>query len=87
MEINIRFQWLSPGEVRPTDEFPDGEAPGTVKKVDEYIPIPGVGDFVSFVGPSYKVRSRHFNKLSRGWFITIVVENATDEEVMAALRE
>jgi hypothetical protein len=99
MKISIQFQYLPPGSARPIDasdsdkriENHDENHPG------EYLPIPDVGDTVSYVSNDVpvtrKVLTRHFGYTSGdifdydGMYVNIVVGDVSKEEMTKRLKE
>lgn len=86
MKFKIEFQYKGTETSRPYSEIPDDEI---VFKKKESIPIPNVGDTVSYLSADrmqfFKVVSRHFSYLV-GWCVVniVVTDVASDEKSVKA---
>lgn len=90
MKYKIEFQYKPQGAARPYDEVQEEHI---FSDTGGYIPIPDVGDSVSYGKEgrrAYKVVSRHFSYVSlvEDWcVVNIVVTDISDEEMAARLKE
>ena len=88
MKYKFEFQYKSPSGSRPYDEVQDDEL---VFEGGEFIPIPDVGDSVSYLHGekmmAYKVISRHFAYVSGWCMVNIVVTDISGEEMSSRLKE
>ena len=88
MKYKIEFQYKSPSDSRPYDEVQEDEI---VFESGEFIPIPAVGDSVSYLHDkkmmAYKVVSKHFSYVSSWCVVNIVVTDISDEEMSSRLKE
>lgn len=87
MNYKIEFQYKDPESSRPNDYVQDEEI---LFKNGESIPIPNVGDSVSYLHgeqmTAFKVISRHFSYLNDWCVVNIVVTDISDEEMASRLK-
>jgi hypothetical protein len=88
VNFKLEFQYKPAGYQRPLDYVQDDEF---VAEHDELVPIPAVGDSVSYLEDgkvvARKVKTRHFS-YQAGWcIVNIVVTDMPDEEMAARLKE
>jgi hypothetical protein len=88
MKYKIEFQYKEPGRSRPFDEVQDEQI---VFEKGEAIPVPNVGDSVSYLHGddmrAFKVMSRHFSYMNNLCVVNIVVTDISDEEMGQRLKE
>lgn len=88
MKYKIEYQFTSPDSLRPYDEVQDEEI---VFENGQFIPIPSVGDSVSYLHGekmmAYRVVSRHFAYVTGWCMVNIVVTDISGDEMSARLKE
>jgi hypothetical protein len=88
MQYKVEFQFRPQGSARPLDYVQ--EIP-LVFRGGEFLPIPSVGDSVSYDENgrtvAYKVVSRHYSYLGEWCVVNIVVTDMSDGEMAARLKE
>ncbi len=87
MKYKIEFQYQTQDSSRPEDVVQD-EAIEFEK--GEFIPIPDVGDSVSYLYSEklvdFKVVSRHFAYMNNWCAVTVVVTDISDDEMASRLK-
>jgi hypothetical protein len=88
MKVKVEFQYKNEDSERPEDCVQDDEF---FTESGEFIPIPDVGDSVSYryggKGVACKVVSRHFSYVSGWCIVNIVVTDMKPGEMAARLKE